>query len=135
MRMILLGAILILISLASFAQGQSTTIYCSVNLSVLGGKRFEYGNLDKLLPDSVKAAVLVYPAKDMRLRNWNDLALWMSLHGWKLASWDAEALGFTGSVSTQSSLIFSRDIYLDEAARALVLDRVEKIEKSGQKKD
>jgi len=40
-----------------------------------------------------------------------------------------------GLVSSQTALIFSRDIYLDEASRALLLERVENIEKLGKKKD
>jgi len=134
MKAILLSTALALASPASFGQAQKTTIYCSVNLSVIIGKRVDYGNLDKLLPDSIKPAIIVYPEKGVRLRGWNDLALWMSLHGWNLAAWDAEASG-NGFVTSQSSLIFSRDIYLDEAARAQLLDRVEKIEKSGRKVD
>lgn len=120
-------------SFVSFAQVQKTTIYCAANLSIRSGRRLDYGNLDRLLPDSIKAAVLVNPSDDVRLRNWSDLALWMSLHGWKLSSWDSESGGSNGNVSSQSWLIFSRDIYLDDSARALLLERVEKIESSGKK--
>jgi len=132
MKTILLGATLTLISLASFAQAKKTTIYCSVNLSVMGNKRVDYGNLEKLLPDSIKSKVLVYPSKDVRLRNWNDLLLWMSLHGWTLATMETDVNG-TGFVSSQTSLILGRDIYLDEPSRAFMLDRVEKIEQPVRK--
>ena len=124
MKPLPLALILLSLCFVSVAQTQPTTIYCTI--SDVG--KVNYGNLDKLLPDSIKTSLLVDPRKQFKFRNAENVLLWMSLHGWKLVSAEASVGGIGGNVSSSTFYLLSREINLDETARALLIQRLESIE-------
>jgi hypothetical protein len=95
--------------------------------------QINYGDLAKLLPDSLKSIAIANPRKDYDLHNVNHVLLWMSLNGWKLISVESDVTG-GGMVSTQINYYLSKEIYLDPPARALFMQNVLNSEKKPAKK-
>lgn len=124
MKPIVLALILLSLSAASTAQTQPTTVFCTIS----GVGKVNYGNLDKLLPDSIRTALLVDPQVQFKFKQGNDVLLWMSLHGWKLMGTETSVGGVNGNVNSSSFYLLSKEINLDEPARALLLQRLETVE-------
>jgi hypothetical protein len=112
-----------------FAQTTKTAIYCTLDVS----GQVNYGDLAKLLPDSLKSIALANPRKDYDLHNVNHVLLWMSLNGWKLISVESNVTG-GGIVSTEINYYLSKEIYLDPATRALFMQNLLNSEKKPAKK-
>jgi hypothetical protein len=120
MKPIVSTLVLGLLFLTSSAQTQKITVFCHIDPI---GKVF-YGNLAKFLPDSLKASVLVDARKEPGLRNVDNVLLWMSLNGWKVITSEPYLSG-----GVASSYLLSKDIWLDAAARASVMDKLANSEK------
>jgi hypothetical protein len=116
---------LILIGLASFGQTPKTVVNCWIS----NGK-VNYGHLAELLPDSAKSGLLVDLRKEFNFRDGNIILLWLEQHGWKLTGIDVEGMSANGNISTASTYILAKEIYLDDTARAIFLQRLEGIEKA-----
>ncbi len=125
------AALVIFLSILScslYAQTPKTVIYCS--LDVIG--RTNYGDLAKLLPDSLKQ-VLADPRKEFNLHDQDHVLLWMTNNGWKLVSVESNVTG-GGMVTTGFIYFLSREVYLDPAARALFKQNLLNSEKKPIKK-
>ena len=123
MKNILLLSVLVCAALGSYSQAPNTVVNCWI-----ANGRVNYGHLTELLPDSIKATLLVDPHKEFHMRDGNVILLWLEQRGWKLMATDNSASGTGGIVYSSSSYIMSKEIYLDEAARALFLQKLEGIE-------
>ena len=120
MKPILLIAGLLCVTLISNAQSPNTVINCWIS-----NGRVNYGNLAELLPDSIATNLLVDPRKKFNMRNFNKILLWLEQRGWKLMTVDISVSGFNGTAGSSSTYIMSKDIYLDDAARALFMQKLE----------
>jgi len=120
MKPLLFALLLCIGTSALFAQGQKTVIYSNITYQ---GK-VDYGDLKKLLPDSLAAKLLIDPKKAYNLRQPDHVLLWMTTNGRKL-------VGTNSNVMSGSSFIgylMSKDIYLDSAAYALYVNDLMNIE-------
>jgi len=106
------------------AQNRKTVIYCTVSIT---GK-VNYGDLAKLLPDSLRTGILVDPRKDLHLRKLDHVLLYLINTGWKLSAIQAD-VGGNGIVSTSNSYILTKEIYLEPTARALFMENLLNSEK------
>jgi hypothetical protein len=94
-----------------FAQMQKIVVYSNVECSF---GEVDYGDLKKLLPDSITAKLLIDPKKTYGLKKPYDVLLWMSTNGWKLVT-----------TALQSSYyMMSKDIYLDKPAYDLYISKL-----------
>jgi hypothetical protein len=123
MKAILLVSVLACLTLASYSQARKIVVNCWI----IDG-RVNYGHLGALLPDSIKANLLVDPRQRFNLRDVGDILLWLEQQGWKLMAVDAGTNGIKGNIYPNSIYILSKDIYLDDAARVLFLQKLESIE-------
>jgi hypothetical protein len=108
MKALSITLLMVALSVCSFAQTKKTTIFCDVTSD---GKVFYY-DLNKILPDSLSATLLVDPKKDHKFKNDMNVLMWMSLHGWNLRS-------ILSNDRNYVHYLLSRDIELDDNARAL----------------
>jgi len=118
MKILFLSVCLFVFASSLRAQNQKTFIYCTLDAS----GRTDYGDLNKLLPDSLKT-ILIDPRKDDNIRSLSHVLLFMGLNGWKLVSIDANVTG-GGMVSSTSTYYLSKEIYLDAAAHALFMQNL-----------
>lgn len=88
---------------------------------------FDYGHLDQLLPDSLKASTLIHPKNEFHLRTTDEVLLWMLNHGWKLVTTETETGGGVGQVFSVTVYVLTREIWLDQAARELFFRKLESI--------
>jgi len=123
MRSILLTSILAFAALVSYSQTPKTIVNCWI-----ANGHVNYGHLAELLPDSIKATLLVDPGKKFNMRDGNNILLWLEQRGWKFMGVDNTATGTGGIVSSRSTYILSKELYLDDAARALFIQKLEIIE-------
>jgi hypothetical protein len=79
-------------------------------------------------------SILINPRKENNLKQLDDVLLWMSLNGWKLVSIRANTSGGGGnlSISTEISYYLSKEITLDDAARALFTEALRNVEKKSK---
>jgi hypothetical protein len=129
MKTFLLASFLCILSFSLFAQSTKTVIYCSID--PIG--RTYYGDLNKLLPDSLKTRVLVDVRKQFNLRDPDHVLLWMTMNGWKLISVQSNVTG-GGMISTNYIYRLSKEIYLDPAARDIFMQNLLNSEKKPVKK-
>src|SRR5690242_15323528 len=109
MKPILLLSALLCATLASRSQTPNTVIHCFIS-----NARVDFHHLDKLLPASITDTLLVDPHKNFKINDGNMVCLWLEQHGWRLTAIDEDASG-NGTVSTRSTYILTKEIYLDEA--------------------
>jgi hypothetical protein len=112
MKAILITASLILFGLTTFAQTPKIVVNCTVYLG-----NVDYRPLDQLLPDSIKSRLLVDPRKEFNWKNGDNTLLWLEQQGWRVVA------VYSGSV-----FLLSREISLDDSARAIFLQRLESLE-------
>jgi hypothetical protein len=126
MKAVVSVLLLLFVSGASFAQTQKTIVFCRIS----SAGQVNYGNLEKLLPDSIKTSLLVDPRKEFKFRNADNVILWMSLNDWKLICTEANVNGMPGyPVTASANYLMSKEIVLDEVARAACLKGLETLEK------
>ena len=112
MKTTLIAAGLILFGLTAFAQPPKTIVNCTVTYG-----RVDYRPLDQLLPDSIKSRLLVDPRKEFNWKNGDLTLLWLEQQGWRVVA-----------VGVMSSYILSKEISLDDSARAIFLQRLQDFE-------
>jgi len=125
MKIIFLMSLLVCVTLVSYSQTPKVVVNCWI----FNG-RVNYGNLKELLPDSITANLLVDPRQKFNLRENADILLWLEQQGWTIRTvtmpWTT--VGIFGNLPYNSVCILSKEIYLDDAARALFLQKLEGIE-------
>jgi hypothetical protein len=117
MKPIITLSLLLFLSLSGICQSQKITIFCQVN----PGGYMDYNDLARILPDSIKTAVMIWPNKEHKIRLAEDALIWMELNGWKALN------AFPNNGMT--TYFLSREIYLDEAARKLFIEKLENVSK------
>src|SRR5258707_1486293 len=123
MRSILLLSVLVGAALVSYSQAPRTIVNCSIT-----NGHVNYGHLADLLPDSIKANLVIDPRKNFNMRDGNNILLWLEQKGWKLMAVDNPTNGIGGNVSSSSTYILSKELDLDDTARTLFLQKLENIE-------
>ena len=123
MRSILIMFVLVFATLTSQAQGPKTVINCYIR-----DGRVNYGRLAELLPDSIQANLLIDPREKFKMKDGNNILLWLEQRGWKLIGIDITGSGANGNAFLSSTYILSKQIYLDDSARMLFIQKLEKIE-------
>jgi len=123
MRFILVMFVLVFATLVSYSQEPKTVVNCYIR----DGK-VNYGRLAELLPDSSQASLLVDPREKFKMKDGNNILLWLEQQGWKLIAIDITGSGANGNAFLSSTYILSKQIYLDDAARMLFIQKLEKIE-------
>jgi hypothetical protein len=130
MKKIIFVLALSLLSVSAFAQKQTVTIFCSVDFN--GNVNYntqDYATsnkklsniLNQILPDSIKAKVLVDPKKKYHFKYGNETLLWLAQNGWKIVS-------SIGNDNGNSFWLLSREIQLNAPARALFMEKLENLE-------
>ena len=109
------------------AQKKEITVFCTIDFA----GRAQYGDLGKLLPDSLKSTLLIDPRKQVNLRNPLHVVLWMNENGWKLVTVISNVTS-GGMVTTEYGYFMSKQIYLDDAAAALFHQNLINSEKIGR---
>ncbi len=102
--------LLLFSSIASFAQ-KKINVFCRV---ALDGVILYPKNLGDFLPDSLRASVLLNPRKDYKIKNLDNVLLFMGANGWKITSYDHRLDMYT----------LNREIYLDESAWEIYLEKL-----------
>ena len=123
MRSILVMFVLVFATLVSYSQEPKTVVNCYIR----DGK-VNYGRLAELLPDSSQASLLVDPREKFKMKDGNNILLWLEQQGWKLIAIDITGSGANGNAFLSSTYILSKQIYLDDAARMLFIQKLERIE-------
>lgn len=123
MRCILVTFALVFATLISHSQEPQTVINCYIR----SGK-VNYGHLAELLPDSIKANLLIDPREKFKMKDGNNILLWLEQQGWELVGIDITGSGTNGNAFLSSTYILSKKIYLDDAARMLFIQKLERIE-------
>ena len=123
MRFILVMFVLVFATLVSYSQEPKTVVNCYIR----DGK-VNYGRLAELLPDSSQASLLVDPREKFKMKDGNNILLWLEQQGWKLIAIDITGSGANGNAFLSSTYILSKQIYLDDAARMLFIHKLERIE-------
>ena len=123
MRFILVMFLLVFATLVSYSQEPKTVVNCYIR----DGK-VNYGRLAELLPDSSQASLLVDPREKFKMKDGNNILLWLEQQGWKLIAIDITGSGANGNAFLSSTYILSKQIYLDDAARMLFIQKLERIE-------
>ncbi len=110
---------LIFLFSVSFGQTKEIVIYCKIYPSI-GGLVVDYYGMEKYLPDSTKADVLVDYKKKYRLRNSDadNAILLMGVDGWRLLS------SYYDPKYSQLTYILSKEIYLGEKALQSYLEKL-----------
>ncbi len=116
-------SVLVGAALVSYSQAPRTIVNCSIT-----NGHVNYGHLADLLPDSIKANLLIDPRKNFNMRDGNNILLWLEQKGWKLMAVDNPTNGIGGNVSSSSTYILSKELDLDDTARTLFLQKLENIE-------
>jgi len=130
MKKIILAFTLSFLSVTAFAQKQAVTIFCTVDFN--GNVNYntqDYATnnnklsniLNQILPDSIKAKVLIDPKKEYHFKYGNETLLWLAQNGWKIVS-------SNGGGNGNSFWLLSREIKLDAPARALFMEKLENLE-------
>ena len=115
--------VLVFATLVSYSQEPKTVVNCYIR----DGK-VNYGRLAELLPDSSQASLLVDPREKFKMKDGNNILLWLEQQGWKLIAIDITGSGANGNAFLSSTYILSKQIYLDDAARMLFIQKLERIE-------
>ncbi len=115
-------SVLVGAALVSYSQAPRTIVNCSIT-----NGHVNYGHLADLLPDSIKANLLIDPRKNFNMRDGNNILLWLEQKGWKLMAVDNPTNGIGGNVSSSSTYILSKELDLDDSARTLFLQKLENI--------
>ena len=123
MRSILVMLMLAFATQVCHAQEPKTVINCYIR----DGK-VNFGHLAELLPDSVQANLLTDPREKFKMKDGNNILLWLEQQGWKLIGIDITGSGANGNAFLSSTYILSKEIYLDDAARLLFIQELERIE-------
>jgi hypothetical protein len=123
MRSILIIVVLVFVTLISHAQEPRTVINCYIR----DGK-VNYGHLAVLLPDSIQANLLIDPREKFKMKDGNNILLWLEQQGWTLMGIDITGTGANGNAFLSSTYILSKKIYLDSAARMLFIQKLERID-------
>jgi hypothetical protein len=118
MKPLLLISVLACLALTAAAQTPKTVVNCWISTG-----RVNYGHLSELLPDSISSTLLIDVHKKLNTSDGNLILLWLEQHGWKLLAVDPH----TGALP--SDLILSKELDLDDAARALFLQKLENLNK------
>lgn len=122
MRSLLLLFVLVFVTLVSYSQTPRTVINCYIR-----NGRVNYGHLVKLLPDSIQAKVLIDPRDKFKMKDGNDILLWLEQQGWRLVGVDLAGSGANGNENLSSTYVLSREIDLGDADRALFLQKLESV--------
>ena len=109
--------------MVSYSQRPNTVINCYIR-----NGRVIYGHLAQLLPDSIQANLLIDPHDKFKMKDGNNILLWLEQQGWRLIGIDVAGAGVNGNADLSSTYVMSKEIYLDDAARALFLQKLENIE-------
>jgi hypothetical protein len=127
MKKILLTLLLCVSSFLVFAQvHKKITVYCTVS----SNGKIDYGDLKKLLPDSINDKLLVDPRTQYGIKKTNHTLLLMSTYGWKLASVETNVTGSNASfTSSSSAYLMSKEIYLSAPAYTAYVNKLVNIEK------
>lgn len=115
MKIFALSILLLLLGFCSYSQTQKVTVYCELHRDI-AGLRINYGDLNKLLPDSVKKSVWIDSINSYNLLD-DDIVhvlLLMGTEGWKLS----------GSIESQGTYVLSKEIFLDGPALALYTEKI-----------
>ena len=115
--------VLVFATLISHSQEPKTVINCYIR----DGK-VNYGRLAELLPDTIQANLLIDPREKFKMKDGNNILLWLEQQGWKLIGIDITGSGANGNAFPSSTYILSKEIYLDDAARMLFIQKLERIE-------
>jgi hypothetical protein len=83
-RIIIFILLLSSYSLRSFAQ-KKINIFCRI---ALNGVIYYPKNLEKLLPDSLRAIELINPKNEYKFKDLDDILLVMGANGWRITSFD-----------------------------------------------
>jgi len=126
MKKLLLTLLLCVSSFVVFAQAHKRiTVYCAIS----SNGKIDYGDLKKLLPDSINAKLLVDPRTQYGIKKTDHTLLLMSTYGWKIASVIADVSGGGRTFSSSSSeYLMSKDIYLSAPAYSLYFNNLINIE-------
>jgi hypothetical protein len=115
--------VLVFATLISHSQEPKTVINCYIR----DGK-VNYGHLAELLPNSIQANLLIDPREKFKMKDGNNILLWLEQQGWTLIGIDITGSGANGNAFLSSTYILSKQIYLDDSARMLFIQKLEKIE-------
>jgi hypothetical protein len=106
--------ILLFLSISSFAQ-KEISLFCQVWPN---GYLYYPKNLEKILPDSIKTAIMINPRNDFNMKNIDDVTLFMGANGWRICSFDNKS----------NYYILSREITVDEPTWELYIQKLKSIE-------
>ncbi len=107
-------------SVCSFAQNKEVSIICSVDAR---GNIVYPKSLEKILPDSLKASILINIKKDYQINKAEDALLYMGANGWRICFYNSQT----------NYIIMNREILLDEAAWQLYIRKLQGTGSKGQK--
>lgn len=113
MKGLFLSVLLAFGFLSSFGQAQKITIFCDMD----NRGNIYYNSLDKILPDSIRASLLI-TGKGLKIRHVEDGLMWMALHGWTVVGLQDH--------STERYLL-RRELVLDEAGSLLFTRNLENL--------
>jgi hypothetical protein len=116
MKCLLVLSVLVFVTLVSYGQTPNTVINCYVT-----NGRVDYGNLAKLLPDSMQTSLLIDPRKKFNMKDASNVVLWFEMQGWKIVG--------VAATSVYTTIWLTKGIYLDDTARALFLQKLENFQK------
>jgi hypothetical protein len=122
MKKLLFTTLLCICSFVLLAQThKKITVYCTIG----NGGRIDYGDLKKLLPDSINSKLLVDPRTLYGVKDSGHTLLLMSTYGWKLASVETNVTGSNASFTSSSSIyLMSKEIYLSAPAYTLYINKL-----------
>jgi hypothetical protein len=123
MKTLFLLFILVCVAMVSYSQRPNTVINCYIR-----DGRVNYAHLAQLLPDSIQANLLIDPREKFKMKDGNNILLWLEQQGWRLMGVDVTGSGVNGNADLSSTYVMSKEIYLDDAARVLFLQKLENIE-------
>ena len=107
--------ILSIFSISSFAQSRKVNIYGYVEFS---GKVVYPKSLEKILPDSIRTAILINPRSDYKIKDYDNVLLFMCANGWNIVSID----------NRRRECTITREIMLDEKAWELYISILKELE-------
>jgi hypothetical protein len=107
--------ILSIFSISSFAQSRKVNIYGYVEFS---GKVVYPKSLEKILPDSIRASTLINPRRDYKIKDFDNVLLFMCANGWNIASID----------NKRGECTITKEITLDEKAWELYIAILKELE-------
>lgn len=115
MKTFALSITFLLLGFCTYSQTQKVTIYCELTRE-LAGLRIDYGDLDRLLPDSIKKSVLIDSINSYNLLDGDvvHILLLMGTAGWKVSC----------SMETRDTYVLSKEIFLDGPALKLYIEKI-----------